>query len=136
MILVDLNVVLDVVQKREPHFRASGAVLEHIVRKQEMGALAAHLVTTLHYLIERSAGSAAAGDAVDWLLRNFSVASIGQSELLRARVLGRSDFEDAVVVASAESAGCRMIVTRNIRDFRYSPVPAVTPEEYLLTIAS
>jgi len=50
---------------------------------------------------------------------------------MRAQTLGWSDFEDAVVAAAAESSGCEVIVTRNVRDFRDSPVPAVTPEEYL-----
>ena len=33
------------------------------------------------------------------------------------KVLGLSDFEDALVVAAAQSSGCSCIVTRNIRDF-------------------
>jgi predicted nucleic acid-binding protein len=48
--------------------------------------------------------------------------------------LGWEDFEDAVVAAAAESSGCDAIVTRNVRDFRATPVAAVTPEEYLLDL--
>jgi|GEM_PF-2982268 len=73
-----------------------------------------------------------ADEAVDWLLRYFAVAPVGRTELLRARALGSSDFEDAVVAAGAEAVGREAIVTRNVRDFAGSPVPAVTPEEYLL----
>lgn len=132
MILVDLNVILDVVQKREPHFRASGAVLERIVRRQETGALAAHVVTTVHDLVGRYDARVVADATVDWLLRYFSVVPIGRDELLRARTLAWKDFEDAVVAAAAESANCRAVVTRNVKDFRGSPVVAMTPEEYLL----
>ncbi|MEX0731183.1 MAG: hypothetical protein WD057_10350 [Aquisalimonadaceae bacterium] len=39
MILVNINVVLDVVQRREPHYRASAAVLDQVLRKKVEGAL-------------------------------------------------------------------------------------------------
>lgn len=132
MILIDLNVLLDVVQQRQPHYRASAAVLEDVIHAKTPGALPGHAITTLHYLIGRYQSAAVANRAVDWLLRYFAVAPVGRAELLRARALGWDDFEDAVVAAAAESVGCENIVTRNVRDFAGSPVPAVTPEEYLL----
>lgn len=45
MILVDLNVLLDVIQQREPHYRASAAVLEEVVRRREEGGLATEAET-------------------------------------------------------------------------------------------
>jgi hypothetical protein len=39
-----------------------------------------------------------------------------------------------VVAAAAEAENCSAIVTRNVSDFRNSPVPARTPEEYLLIV--
>lgn len=42
-----------------------------------------------------------------------------------------TDFEDAVVAASAEAAGCDYVVSRNVPDFAGSPVPAVTPADFL-----
>ena len=66
------------------------------------------------------------------MLRYFEVVPAGRDAMLRARTLGWDDFEDAVVAAAAESAGCDALVTRNVKDFRDSPVPALTPEEYLL----
>jgi len=132
VILIDLNVLLDVVQKREPHYRASAAVLEDIIRGNVHGAVAAHAVTTLHYIVGRYRNRKVAEQVVDWLVRYFAILSIGREEILRARALGWKDFEDAVVAVAAESALCRAVVTRNIKDFSGSPVAALTPEEYLL----
>jgi hypothetical protein len=53
---------------------------------------------------------------------------------VRARSLDFEDFEDAVVATSAEAAGCEVIITRNLTDFASSPVPALTPEEFLLDL--
>lgn len=131
MILLDLNVVLDVVQRREPHYTASALVLDRVVRGKVRGCLPAHAFTTIHFLVDRYRDAATAARTVDWLLHRFEVAGVGRTELERAQALDRGDFEDAVVIAAAESAGCEAIVTRNVADFRDSPVPAVTPEEYL-----
>lgn len=132
MILLDLNVVLDVIQKREPHYSVSAAVLDRIVQRHVDASLPAHVFTTLYYVVEKYQSSSAAQRAVDWLLMHFGVAPVGREELIRARALGWDDFEDAVVAAAAESNGSSLIVTRNVRDFAGSPVTAVTPEEFLV----
>lgn len=131
MILLDLNVVLDVVQKRQPHYQASAAVLAEVTAGQVDGCLPAHAFTTLHYLVGRYQTPSKADAVINWLLQYFHVAGTSRSELVRAQSLGWRDFEDAVVAAAAESAGCTHLVTRNVRDFRQAPLPVLTPEEYL-----
>jgi predicted nucleic acid-binding protein len=44
------------------------------------------------------------------------------------------DFEDAVTSAVAQSEGLEIIITRNLRDFAASPVPAMLPADFLLTL--
>jgi predicted nucleic acid-binding protein len=134
MILLDINVVLDVVQRREPHYHASAAVLDQVVRRKVAGALPAHAVTTIHFIVCRYQSRHAASQVIEWLLGRFAIAAIGKAELVRAQALGWGDFEDSVVAAAAESSRCKAIITRNVRDFRASPVTAVTPEEYLLDL--
>ena len=42
-----------------------------------------------------------------------------------------SDLEDALQVAAAESWGADLVVTRNLRDYRRSPVKAISPDDFL-----
>ncbi|WP_018716313.1 type II toxin-antitoxin system VapC family toxin [Arhodomonas aquaeolei] len=134
MILLDLNVILDVVQQREPHYRPSAAVLERVIRGYDRACLPAHALTTVHYIVARYQNSAKANNAVDWMLRYMTVAPITHAVAIRARALDWPDFEDAMVAAVAEAAECTTIVTRNVRDFESSPVPALTPCEYLTSL--
>ena len=129
--MLDLNVVLDVLQHREPFYRASAGVLSKIVRGEASGFLPAHALTTIHYIVRRYADPQAADDAVDWLLANLEVVPQDRSIFLRARGLRFADFEDAALASAGEAAGCTRIVTRNVADFAGSPVPAQTPEELL-----
>jgi predicted nucleic acid-binding protein len=92
--------------------------------------LASHLITTFHYVMAKFSGRPTADAAVDGLLADFQVAGADKALLTRARELPLNDFEDAVVAAAAEAAGCQYIVTRNGPDFADSPVPAITPTEF------
>nr|WP_255773307.1 PIN domain-containing protein [Halorhodospira sp. 9622] len=130
--MLDLNVLLDVLQKRERHYRVSAAVLEQVLRGDEEGAISAHAATTVYYLAARYADRTSADQALSWLLQHLHVCAVGRVELERAQSLGWADFEDAVVAATAERAGCTSVITRNVKDFAGSPVPVLTPQEFLL----
>lgn len=128
-VLLDLNLLLDVIQRREPHYPHSAAVLSRVAAGELVGAVPGHALTTIHYIVSRFQGAEAADEAVDWMLGRLEVVAEGRDTFLRARGLGFRDFEDAVVASAAEQARCDRIVTRNVDDFRDSPVVAVTPQE-------
>jgi predicted nucleic acid-binding protein len=134
-IMIDLNVLLDVIQKREPHFAASGKVLSLAAKREISGHIPAHALTTIHYIVAKYAGQAKAGQTIDWLLSTLKVIPAGQKEFLRARSLNMPDFEDAVVASLAEAGHCQYIVSRNTSDFKNARIPAMTPEEFLALLA-
>jgi len=130
--MIDLNVLLDVVQRREPFYAASAAVLSRAVEGTDTACLPGHALTTLHYIVGRSAGQEQANLLVDWILAHLEVVAQDRAHFLRARSLKFEDFEDAALASAAEAAGCEFIITRNVADFGSSPIPSVTPEEFLL----
>ena len=127
-VLFDTNVVLDVLLNRSPHADASAAVWSAIETGIAHGMLAAHAVTTVHYLVQKKKGDGGARRALSSLLRVFQVAAVDAPVIQEALQLPFSDFEDAVTAAAARSAGCDYIVTRDPKGFRESPVRAMTPE--------
>jgi predicted nucleic acid-binding protein len=131
-VMLDLNVVLDVVQRREPFYTASATVLSQAVEGQIVGCLPGHALTTLHYITAKHAGPEEAGTLIDWLLAHLEIVPQDRASFARARSLDFGDFEDAALASAAQAAGCEAIVTRNVADFSASPVPAATPEEFLL----
>lgn len=130
-LVLDLNVLLDVVQRREPFYADSAAVLDMAFDGIIQAFVPTHVFTTFYYIVRKSSGKAIAESAVDHLLSGLEVIPTGIAELRRARSLAMDDFEDAVIACSAEAAGCAWIITRNAEDFSNSPVPAVTPTEFL-----
>lgn len=106
-VLVDINVVLDVLLDRSPHVKASAAVWVAAEMKRVEGLLAAHGVTTIHYLVGRELGPAKTRRTIDVLLRVFGVASVTPAVSKEAVGLQMADFEDAVAAAAARSRGVR-----------------------------
>jgi predicted nucleic acid-binding protein len=131
---LDLNVLLDVAQQREPFYRYSEAVLTMALTGRVRAFLPPHVLTTFYYLVRKSHGLEIAGNNLDSLLR-LEIAPSGSAELRRARSLPMADFEDAVVASAAEAASCSWVVTRDLSDFSDSPVPPITPEEFLAAAA-
>ena len=130
-ILVDLNVILDVVQRREPHYTASAVLLSKIVEGTIDGTMPGHAITTVYYLVHRYVSRERAETTVDWLLNHLTVAPADETDFRTARQLAMEDFEDAVVAVIADRTSCEVIATRNVNDFGASPVPAAPPQEIL-----
>ena len=133
-LMIDTNVLLDVVQGREPFASDSGAVLELAVTGQHAAYVPAHGLTTLYYLLRKHADSNVAIDTVDWVLSHFVIAPATQETFNRAREIALKDFEDSVVAAMAESTHSDYIITRNAVDFGEFTVPAVAPDAFLQII--
>jgi predicted nucleic acid-binding protein len=135
-VTVDINVLLDVFQKREPHYAASARVLAMVQQGEITGVFPAHGFTTLYYLVRKHASRPNAESAMDQIMKHFEVGNLDFDGWSRARSLPMPDFEDAVVAVVAEKSTSQFIVTRNTCDFTYSPVPAITPTEFLSQFAT
>jgi predicted nucleic acid-binding protein len=131
-VVIDLNVLLDVVQKRDKYYLSSAAVLEAVVENRVQGFVPAHLITTLYYLTAGYSSKQNAALLIEWILTYFEIGVETKQEFLKAISLDFADFEDAVVAGVARSHQCGAIITRNIKDFKNSPVQAMTPEEFLI----
>jgi predicted nucleic acid-binding protein len=90
--------------------------------------VAAHAVTTIHYLIRKEMGNKKAKQIISAILKVFRVATVDGAVVQEALQLPFSEFEDAVTAAAARLAGCEYIVTRDPKGFRGFSVRSLTPE--------
>ena len=134
-VLVDTNIVLDVLLNRVQHVAESLRIWTACDAGSITGFLAAHAVTTIHYLIAGKKSASETQAAMAGLLRVFSVATVDSAVIHAALKTGAPDFEDAVTSAAAFRAECQLIVTRDRSGFRTSPVPAIEPSGLLQLIA-
>lgn len=133
-VLIDLNVVLDTLQKREPHYTESARVLAYAESGVIRGWMAAHSWTTLFYLYSKDQSADQARVHLTDLLQFLSVAAVDQPVIEQALNLPYRDFEDAVQMIAAVRMGADYLLTRNVRDYKGGPLPVLQPAELLTLI--
>lgn len=134
--LVDTNIFLDVLLSREGLADESQRVLDWFELNPGDGWVAWHTLANLYYVGWKTVGRSSALSAIDEVLGVFEVCPVGSPEARRARNLGMTDFEDALQASSALAVRAECIVTRNMRDYRRSPVKALSPRAFLTAVAS
>lgn len=129
MILLDTDVLIDTALDRSPHSQPASDLLDKIEHGAESAFIAWHSVANFYYIVAPVSGGASARDFIVELTRFVSVATTDTEAVRYAAGLPMSDFEDAMQVAAARACGARHIVTRNVRDYQRSPIPAVDPRQ-------
>ena len=133
-VMIDLNVVLDVLQEREPFYEATAALLAAVETGMIEGYLAAHSLTTLFYLIQKGKSSADARAMITNLLQFLKIATIDQSTIEQSLNLDYRDFEDAVQMIAAIQCKADYLITRNIKDYKPALLPVIQPIDFMGTL--
>lgn len=134
--LIDTNILLDVLLRREPHLERSKRVLQ-CCQSIVDGYIAAHSFSNMFYVLHEieKFTTEECRNTFNKLLYVFDVAGLTKRDIVSA-VNNESfvDLEDSMQHEASVSAGVDYIVTRNCKDFEKTSVPAVTPEEFLLLV--
>ncbi len=130
-IFLDTNVVLDLLGEREPYYN-SAAKITTLADKGEIDLIVSALTySTVYYLLSRAEDK----KLVKEKLRKFKV--IAETSDLTDKIVDKglssnfSDFEDSLQYYCAIKMDCKILITRNSKDFKESEIPVLTPDEYL-----
>jgi predicted nucleic acid-binding protein len=130
-VLIDTNVILDVLTRREPHFEQSAAFLR-LCGTRLTGCVAASQTTDIFYVLRREGVDAQAARALlQKLTDNVRVVDTNAADVQAALASDMPDYEDALLACCAERQRATCIVTRNEKDFTLSPVRAISPQKFL-----
>ena len=131
-VLIDTNIFIDVLQDRIPFTDNSQSVVALVVQKKVKGAVAAHSITNLWYILRKTHSDEERRNYLLSLFEIFDVVSIDKNRLVAALENSNfKDFEDCLQDECACAINADYIITRNAKDFESSMVKALTPEEFL-----
>lgn len=131
-ILIDTNIILDIFQKREPFFPDSYQALHKAIEAESECLVSAFSVTGIFYLLRKFLKFAdQAKERIEQLSWLVTFADVQGMDIQTALMRTMLDFENAVIDAVAQRNSAGYILTRNIKDFKGSTVPAVTPTDFL-----
>lgn len=128
-VLLDTDVLLDVALAREPHVENSVAVFQWVQAGGE-AAVAWHSLTNCSYLLKGGRPFLAK------LLALVDVVTVGSTDAHFALGLPMTDLEDAFQAAAAVAWKADFVITRNLSDYRHSPIPAISPQAFTQMLAN
>ena len=131
-VLIDLNIILDFLNKRNFHQEAA-RLINMCAENVLTGYICAHEVTTLSYfLFKEQKDKNKVVTAISTLLDIFQIIPIDETILKASLLSPITDYEDAVIEVSAVKFNVDYILSRNISDFKLSRIPTYTPEQFFL----
>jgi len=132
--VIDINIFMDFLFKRQGHENVV-EIFKLCIKGSIKGFICAHEITTLCYFLDKAEkDKSKTRKVISRLMKRFTVIEINEELLNKALNSEIDDFEDAVIETSAIDRDADFIITRNIKDFEKSTIPAKTPEELLLII--
>jgi len=131
-VFIDTNVIIDLLAKRQPFYIESQKIFSLSDTKQiELFISSLSLVNTYYIL-----NNVMKIKDARLILGKFKV--LVQSNALSDKIIELAlndtkfkDFEDGIQYYSALESQCQLIVTRNLKDFKNSKIPVLSPKEYI-----
>lgn len=133
-VLLDNDVILDFILIRQPFFIEADEIFVRLQNKEFKAYISTITPINAFYTTRKEKDKDTAFRAVRGLLKLVEVCRTNKSVLQNALTLSFADFEDAVQSASALAENLDAIVTRNIKDYKNSPVKIYSPSEFLQSL--
>lgn len=130
-LLIDTNIILDLLAKRDPFYDFAAEIFSLAdTNKIELYTSSISIINT-NYILSKILSEKEARE----ILRKFRilVKVLSCDEKIIDLGLNSSfkDYEDAVQYFTAIENQMDGILTRNVKDFKSSKIPVMTPEEFL-----
>ena len=134
--ILDTNVVVDVLQRREPWFQDGAVIFRAIANKQVTGCLTAKQIADLYFFSRKQFKGEEnvdprARQVVGKILSFFELIDTLGIDCQNALGINNGDYEDAILIESAARAGVEYIVTRNPAHYKTSSVQVYSPAEFV-----
>jgi len=120
---LDTNIILDLILNREPFADAAEKLFDAAAQQQVKLLVSSLTFVTAHYILSKKIGKAAATESLTSLATQVVILPVDASAIEASLQHSSPDFEDAVQLIIAITAGAEAIITRDPKGFRNSFLP-------------
>lgn len=132
VILVDINIILDVLMKREPYADEARKIMEKCADREIIGYLAAHSIPNLFYILRKTYSQKERRRFIRNLCDIFHISDLNVEKIISAVENEEFlDFEDCLQEECAVEAMADYIVTRNPSDYKKSRIKVIEPSDFV-----
>ena len=130
-IFVDTDIILDLLGNREPFYIHSANLFSAADRKEISIYVSALSFANLNYILSRQYSAVQARKKLMIFKTLVTVLSITDKVIELALTSDFKDFEDAIQYYSAIENNIKVLLTRNLKDYKSALIPVLTAEQFL-----
>ena len=130
-VLIDSDIILDLLAKREPFYKYSAALFTHIEDKEIEAFTTPIIISNIHYILAKIKNKNFAKSSIRKIRLLLKILNINEKIIDLALESSFKDFEDAIQYYTAKDNRINFIITRNISDYKESVIKVCTAEEYI-----
>ena len=132
-VLIDTNIILDVIQKRQPFFYDANRIFQQCIGNVHNGFVTAHSISDVFFITRKSHSLEDRKNVIKLFCNFFTIISEGKNDFLSFLDNGDwNDLEDALQMTCAEKSNLDYIITRDKENgFKNSPVKTISPVDFL-----
>lgn len=135
-VLIDTNIILDVLYAREPFVADSSKIFKYCELKQVDGYISALSIPNIIYVMRKELDREKVRQVLSTLSIIFSIIDLRGTDLIKAADADIIDYEDAIQFVCASRIDADYIVTRNLKDFKDSTIPEISPSSFLAELSN
>ncbi len=130
-VLIDTNVILDVLYKREGFYEDSLKIWKLCETRKLDGYISALSIPNIVYILRRELDPEKTLEVINNINLVFKIYDLKSDIIMQVAEKKTKDYEDALQMVTAQKLKASFIVTRNIKDFAGGKIIAVKPSELL-----
>lgn len=135
-IFIDTDVIIDFLIDREPHSREAAIIFTLIEQKKLKGYVSSLTFSNLYYILRKIESHIKVIAKLDSISRLLTILKVDQQIIKFAIASGFPDFEDSIQYNCAlDYKKIDVLITRNIKDYKGSQIPVMTPAVYLKMVS-
>ena len=136
-IFIDTDVIIDFLIDREPHSREAAIIFTLIEQKKLKGYVSSLTFSNLYYVLRKIESHNKVIAKLDRISRLLTILKVDQQIIKLAIASEFPDFEDSIQYNCAlDYKKIDVLITRNIKDYKGSQIPVMTPAIYLKMVSS
>jgi predicted nucleic acid-binding protein len=130
-VFIDTDIILDVLAKREPHFKFAAHLLSLADTGKIKIGVSSLTFSNLNYMLSKQFGSAEARKVLVRFKTLVQVLTVNDKIIELALGSNFKDFEDAIQYYCAINNNYKTLLTRNLKDYKAAKIPVMTAESFL-----
>lgn len=130
-IFLDSDVILDLLLERDPYYRDITLLFDKIKTSNITLCTSSICILNINYLLRKSYSKDIVKEILNKFLQFVKILSIDSGIIHASLNSDFADMEDGVQYYCSLNNGISEIITRNIKDYKHSKIPVLTPIEFL-----